>query len=554
MDELNIKNDPISLPQDGKSTGEINEALKEMEMLSDDKSVVTEVSENQKDITLLDQQSANVKLAKSPLHIIEEICNDMAEFLDSLKEFEVKAGRVADMWFRNAETIASTNGNLNEKQQEEFFINVTLGVAATGIAKIFTTGLAALQLEKLKGLLKDQAKCKLEDLQKALRIQEEVCNNGLTQFLQASTYTDRQILFSEYRLALYYLDCTKYLIATYEAALENKFQNSVHYPSFYLIDCEIFYSQVTKTHRASSEEAILEAKIETIAKTAIEGAEALAENREPSTAAGLLGSDEAVTGMAVLDVMPAFSINEEGEVKSSLISHEKDEDEECPDILRKNSPLFKLMVLRECAEGKTDSFALAVKENEVLNSLIKHCMAIGATHRKYESIKTLHVINTLLFGVLFFCIAFIPLDFAWYWSLGSGVLGFIIARWMAPWTALKDKYNDKVTMICCCIQQEAKKASGYTEDILSKINAATKKRLWILILGGCIGLLGGPIGFLICLILGASIGGYFDGKEREVKVEDYETFSIGSKVKPIIMMCLLGILIICVILGGPIEW
>ena len=540
MDNLNINHDPVSSPMDGAS----KDALKEMamDMSGGNTSVDTQEREKQDDRTLLGQQSVNIKPEKSPLHVIEEISNDMAQFFDTLKEFEAKTGQIADMWFRNADIIVASNGDLNQKQQEEFFVNITLGVSAIGIANIFTTISKAVQLEKVKGLLRKQADDRLNGLLENIEGLEYVCKIAFTRFQEASTYTDRQKSFIEYRRSSYYLDCAKYLIATYQAALENKFQDSVPYPSFYRIDCEIFYSQVTNTRRASSKEAILEAKIETIVKTAEEGSHALVENREPSVSAGLLGSDEAITGMAVLDVMPIISINEEGEVATSLSSD--DENEETLSFLRKDSPLFKLMVLREMAEGKNTPFALAVKKNAVLNSVTSHCMAIGATYKEYNSINMLHTINTLLCGVLFFCIAFVVWDFAWYWSIGFGVLGYFIAIMMAPWTSLKNKYNDKIAMICSCIQQEAKMASGHAEDILSQINTATKKRLWAIILGGIIGLCGGPIGLVIGLILGASLGGFFDGKEKKVQVEDYASFSIGSKVKPIIIMCLLSILII----------
>lgn len=501
-------------------------------------------SQNEKtaeDMTPRMTTETDIIIKKDPLHIMKVVSEEMGNFLDMLKEVDEKFARMADVWFDNARAIASKD-KLNEKDEDELIANLCIAIGTIGVGNIWKTVQTSIKLNDVKKTLKQYGKDRLHALRNLLTNQQEMLSSAEANFSRSSNVEDILRTYSTLRDTRYFLNCTQYLVSTYEAAQDDTFQNEVAYPSLFDINTELFFNVLTDTQKASSKEAILKFRQETVVKEANEASKKILDGSNATKAQVLLVADEAVSAMAVYNVNPL------PENQDTLT--EIDDNTECPWYCATDSPYFRMTVADEVSIGAESELARHVRNNNFLNNFKEHFIEIGNANKRFQSCTKLYMSNVWLFGILMFFIALFNWDLAWYWSLGIGVIAFIIGGMMAPVSSLEEEFRAKVTKIERCIQIESLKKAGYVKPIsLYDIHSTNSKKWYLIVIGGVIGLVGGPIGCIIGLLIGAALGGYINIDSDKELDTDYSKMTFGKKKTTIGITIILVIFILIVIAG-----
>ena len=522
----------LSKEQDGAS---IDDALNEMK----NDMVESQNEKSVRDLTPTLQTETPIVKRKDPLHVIKSVSEEMGNFLDLLKDVDGKFAKMADIWFDNARAIASKD-HLSEKDEDELIVNLCIAIGTIGVGNVWQTVQTSIKLNDVVNALKQCGKGRLKDLKELLVCQQEMLSAAEENFSRSSEVDNILKTYNTLRDTRYFLNCTQYLVSTYEAAQNGTFQNEVAYPSLYDINTEMFFNVLTDTKKASSDEAVLQSRQETVVNEANAAAERIIDGTPATKAQVLLVADEAVSAMAVYNVNPL--------PKNLNTLTEIDEETDCPWFSEPSSPYFRMAVADETAMDAQSELAKKVRNNAFLKNFKEHLFELSNAKERYQSCLSLYMLNVFLFGLLIFFIAFLDCDFAWYWSLVVAFIGLFIGRWLTPVSSLEEGYQAKVTKIERCIQIESLHKAGYVKPIsLYDIKSTNTKKWYMILIGGVIGLAGGPIGCIFGLLIGALLGGYLGSDSNEELDTDYSKMTFGKKKTTIIITILLGCLNLLVI-------
>lgn len=469
------------------------------------------------------------------LKVFQTINDMMGDFFNSIKTLNSSFSAYADAFYNNARNIGTSleKRKLTEQEFDEMVGNILAGTVINGVGEVWASVQMQRQLNEVKELLRKDALANDEAKYKAIKgikenIQDTVdaaCEQYDLCVERNSTFDDLHEKFDAMRLALYNQRLVLFLYATYNAAIEDRFQNDYPYPNLYDLNLMLFEFVLDLKEKHSSNEAKTQYYRKEIEK-AIDGiASAIKGERVPSVGETLLSMDSGLMGVAIYLSNPTQTIecNED-----ELIGVDDDTIEPyCRDFLSKFVALYK-----ECLQfNSTSQLATYLFNNKAFTDGVEHILQLFFVPEAYKKRMLIININIFLSGILAF-ISSMEYGLKWYWSLLIGVVGFVLIAVLSPGKSTTQKFMKKLNYVERAIKFTALKNAGYQETIdLHAIQIKNNSKWIFAIIGALFGLIFTPVGAVIGFFVGIGLAKFLSDDDEKEQEYDYTAVSTGKSWK-----------------------
>lgn len=524
----------------------MNDALAEMQSEMTASETATQQPLSDSDASSLTQVGEsldyNTYLIKTP-EIIKQIDDLMGDFFNSIKNVNIQFASYADAFYENARKI-SYKDKITEDEFNEMAVSQIAGMTINGIANLWNSIRMMQNLNTIKKFLAREATNKLQDIKDIDNIMPEIVNAAVAQYYKRyEDGADCQKLYDAFnamRLTLYSQNLVTFLVATYEAALENKFQNEVTYPNMYDMNAWMLNILIGDDDKLSSDEAKL-AKYRANIKTLIERmTQTMKSNSAPSPEECILAMDQGIMGVAIHDCYPLSltTAYEDGFVTV-------DEESFLPASAEFYHEFYNLYATAE--ENPIHPLANALLNNGIFTETINNYAQFHKEANKFGKRNLWMNINVILIAALAF-VSGMYNDWKWYWAtLFAFAVGSVFAM-LSPFKSTKKRFLKKVTYIERTIQKSSLVASGYVETLdLKAIEIKNRKGYLLAFLGLCLGAIFGPIGAIVGALVGFGIAGGFNDDDPDEEDYDHTKVKTGNMFVVYFMTILLTAAIIAVI-------
>lgn len=423
------------------------------------------------------------------LKVFEEIDCLIAQLFQSLKVIDSQFGEYAQIFYNEANRLA--NSERTEEEDRELIANVALGLTTTAVGKLWQSISVSKQLVEIKGILKNEAKSKIKSIRYLKKRMPDILEVAEERFREAD-YKSAYIPLQNLRSTLYHSAMLEFLLATYEAALKDKFQNTVGFPPYAWVNRYLLYACLGNNVSFVNNENIA-GRQNAIDWLVTEAEAAIQRRHVPPKNAYLFTKDPGIMAIAICDYYPL-----EDEVKWS------DEDDF---IMESESVFAKFMGLYYSAVERPDTpIAEAALNNETLVEMSGHFFKISKTRKEYDGNVGAKDWTLVLLCLLGFLMSFVIWEFKWYWSIAVGLSAGFIGRQFMSYGKLEDKTIVKLSNISKTIQMNSYEKAGFQQIVNLAELEQKNHNVWVAaVCGGLIGLLGGPIGCIIGIVAGIII-------------------------------------------------
>lgn len=498
---------------------------------------------------------ANQSVALTPLdqrevvRVFKDISNYMGDFFNSLKPVDAHFAQLADEEYAKASQLASKE-NLTEEEFDDMMVNILSAITITGVGEMFKTIQTAQALNEVKKILREEARQKLKLFKKTKKSMSTIYEAANERFQEVSqNLDDPDDIYEKFcalRIAMYNDLLLEFLIATYEAANENKFQGEFNYPVLFFLNQSFLYNWILCIdEKTSSEEATLNTRRKYI-KSFIEKIErTITDNLTPTPEEIVFAKDPGLMAVAIHDYNPYETIgytddgDEVGVDSNSLHP-------DCADELRIFYDLYKV----GDANSTQSDLANSLVQNKSLEEGVLHILNLFSVSMDYKKRMMSVNINLFLGGILGFVVS-MAYGLKWYWSLGIGVVCCVLMAKASREKSITRKFMKKLNYVERAIKMTALNNGGYTEPInLQQIDVNNKSGCLLAVIGFLIGCIGGPIGAIVGALVGFGINKFLNSEEKLNNEYDYDSVSTGKAWKGYMVTAMLVIGII----AGIIRW
>lgn len=349
------------------------------------------------------------------------------------------------------------------------------------------------------------------------------------------------ICLSNLRESEYMDQVSLFLEATYEAALEGKFQDSYPYPSFAPINRNILYGLLCGKPELAKNE-FWEGRRECIESLISKTETVINENGMPSKELYVFASDSQVMAIAVHDIYP---MAENDDVEFTDDNQER---------LKSQEYYEKFLQLYKAALSNRENIeAKAILNNEMLAETVNHYLEIDIAIADSQSRLGTQVCIIGLIALLGFLSTWLLNAWPWYWSVLIGVVAAVITFIIMPISRVFEDRNDKLIRIEKSIQNDSLNRGGEVKMIdLASLEKNTTRPWKGALIGALLGLFippfflmgalaWGAVGFILVLIFGGE-------KDQEDVDYSYGHIKVGPSLKMRIFMyfliaCCIGVVV-----------
>lgn len=482
--------------------------------------------------------------------VFEDISNYMGDFFNSLKPVDAHFAQLADEEYAKARQIASKK-NLTEQDFDDMMVNILSAITITGVGEMFKTIQTAQALNEVKKILREDAKDKLKSFKKTKKSISTIYEAANERFQEVSqNIDDPDDIYEKFcalRTTMYNDSLLDFLIATYEAANENKFQGKFNYPVLFFLNQSFLYNWILCIdEKTSSDEATLNTRRKYIKSFIEKIKRTITSNLTPTPEEIVFAKDPGLMAVAIHDYNPYETIgytddgNEVGVDSNSLHP-------DCADELLIFDDLYKV----GDANSTQSDLANSLVQNKSLEEGVLHIRNLFSVSKDYQKRMLFININLILGGILGFVVS-MAYGLKWYWSLGIGVVCCVLIAKFSPEKTITRKFMKKLNYVERAIKMTALNNGGYTEPInLQQIDVNNKSGCLLAVIGFLIGcLLGGPVGAIVGALIGFGVTKFLNSEEKPNNEYDYGSVSTGKAWKGYIVTAILAIGIIL----GIIRW
>lgn len=458
------------------------------------------------------------------LKIFQEIDSIIAQFFQSLKVIDSQFGEYAQIFYNEANRLADMDRS--EEENRELIANIALGLTTTAIGKLWQSILVSKQLGEIKKILKNEAREKLKSIRNLKKSMPSILEVAEERFREES-YKDAYIPLLNLRSTLYHSSMLEFLMATYEAALNDKFQNTVGFPTYAWVNRYLLYACLGNNASLVNNENIA-GRQKAIDWLVSEADSAIQRKHVPPKSAYLFAKDPGIMAIAICDYYPM-------EEDVQWVEDEKF-------VMESESAFAKFMGMYYSAAERPDTpIAEAVLNNETLVEMNEHFFKIAKTREEYDGNVNAKTWTFLLICLLGYLVSFVIWNFEWYWSIAIGLSAGFIARQFMSFAKLEEKTIVKLSNISKTIQMSSYEKAGF-QQIVNLAELEQKNRnVWVAgLCGGLIGLLGGPIGCIIGVAVGIIIASIKPSDDKGDYSYDHIRVKTTKKVKLLLFILVLA--------------
>lgn len=498
---------------------------------------------------------ANQSVALTPLdqrkvvRVFEDISNYMGDFFNSLKPVDAHFAQLADEEYAKARQLASKD-NLTEQEFDDMMVNILSALTITGVGEMFKTIQTAQALNEVKKILREEARQKLKLFKKTKKSMSTIYEAANERFQEVSqNLDDPDDIYEKFcalRTAMYNDSLLEFLIATYEAANENKFQGEFNYPVLFFLNQSFLYNWILCIdEKTSYDEATLNTRRKYIKRFVEKIERTIINDLTPTPEEIVFAKDPGLMAVAIHDYNPYETIgytddgDEVGVDSNSLHP-------DCADELRIFYDLYKV---GDSNSAQSD-LANSLVQNKSLEEGVIHILNLFSVSMDYKKRMMSVNINMFLGGILGFVVS-MAYGLKWYWSLGIGVVCCVLMAKASREKSITRKFMKKLNYVERAIKMTALNNGGYTEPInLQQIDENNKSGCLPAVIGFLIGCIGGPIGAIVGALVGFWITKLLNSEEQPNNEYDYDSVSTGKAWKGYMVTAILVIGII----AGIIRW
>lgn len=458
------------------------------------------------------------------LKVFHEIDNLMAQLFQSLKVIDSQFGEFAQIFYNEANRLA--NSERSDQEDRELIANIALGLTTTAVGKLWQSISVAKQLGEIKGILKRDAKNKIKSIRHLKKSMPYILEVAEERFSEAD-YKNAYLPLRNLRSTLYHSAMLEFLLVTYEAALNDRFQDTVAFPTYAWVNRYLLYASLSNKASLVNNENIA-GRQNAIDWLVTEAESAVKRKHVPPKNAYLFAKDPGIMAIAICDYYPM-----EDEVKWS---------EEEDFVMESESAFAKFMGMYIAATERPDTtIAEAVLNNETLAEMNEHFFKIAKTREEYEGNVNAKTWTIILICLLGFLISFVIWDLQWYWCIAVGLTTGFFGRQFMSFARLEEKTVVKLTNISKTIQINSYEKAGF-QQIVNLAELEQKNRnVWVAALcGGLIGLLGGPVGCIIGIVVGIIVASSKSGDADGDYSYDHIRVKTTKKVKFLLFILVLA--------------
>ena len=458
------------------------------------------------------------------LKLFHEIDSLIAQLFQSLKVIDSQFGEYAQIFYNEANRLADRTRT--EEEDRELIANIALGLTTTAVGKLWQSISVSKQLGDVKSILKREARDKIKSVRNLKKSMPDILKVAEERFCEAS-YKDAYMPLQNLRNSLYHSSMLEFLMATYEAALNGKFQNTVAFPTYAWVNRYLLYACLSNKASLVNDENIA-GRQNAIDWLVAEADSAIKRKHVPPKNAYLFAKDPGIMAMAICDYYPM----------EDNVRWVEDEDF----VMESESTFAKFMGLYYSAVERPDTpIAEAVLNNETLAEMNEHFFKIAKTREEYDGNVNAKTWTIILICLLGFLISFVIWNLQWYWCIAVGLSAGFIGRQFMSFARLEEKTIVKLTNISKTIQMNSYEKAGF-QQIVNLAELEQKNRnVWVAALcGGLIGLLGGPVGCIIGIAVGIIIASSKSGEAEGDYSYDHIRVKTTKKVKFLLFILVLA--------------
>lgn len=316
--------------------------------------------------------------------VFEDISNYMGDFFNSLKPVDAHFAQLADEEYAKARQIASKK-NLTEQDFDDMMVNILSAITITGVGEMFKTIQTAQALNEVKKILREDAKDKLKSFKKTKKSISTIYEAANERFQEVSqNIDDPDDIYEKFcalRTTMYNDSLLDFLIATYEAANENKFQGKFNYPVLFFLNQSFLYNWILCIdEKTSSDEATLNTRRKYIKSFIEKIKRTITSNLTPTPEEIVFAKDPGLMAVAIHDYNPYETIgytddgNEVGVDSNSLHP-------DCADELLIFDDLYKV----GDANSTQSDLANSLVQNKSLEEGVLHIRNLFSVSKDYQN-------------------------------------------------------------------------------------------------------------------------------------------------------------------------
>ena len=455
---------------------------------------------------------------KKQLKIFEEINIQMGRFCQALKVVDARFEQQAQVFYKAADELGKKE-KLSDEESIELAVNIAAWATVKLFGKIYANLQKSKQLSEVKRILKQEADVRLDSVKQLKGWMPSILETAYDRYNNVADFESITRCVSNLRESEYMNAVVLFLEATYEAALQNKFQDTYAYPSFAPINRHILYGILCGKPELACDD-YLEGRRNCIEGLISKTEEEIKGKEQLSKEAYVFASDPQVMAIAIHDVYP-MTDSYDVEIDESL------EEER---LVSQNYYSNFVQLYEDAEIYPQNIIAQAALNNDSLIDTVTHYQAIERTFKDHDALCAHQLSIIGLSGLSAFLSIWLTVGWSWYWALLIGVIVGAIVYWIMPTKKATDKAFDKLIRIEKSIQDSNKTKGGDVKMVdlafmESQTNSPWKGALIGAILGIPFILWGGPlwgaiIGFIAVLIFG--------GKDEEEEADySYEHIKVA---------------------------
>ncbi len=467
----------------------------------------------------------------------------LGDFFKKLKEVDEKFNTCAQYCFGKADKIMSSIKNPSEEEKKLAIAYTAAALTVKGIGSLWQAVQTEQQLRGIIKIFASEAPDKLPYIGMLIDMADMGSDVAFTMLLNSTSIDSVLENLEVYRSLDYTFRLANYLYAVYDASLNGSF-TELPYPTMFDVN-KALLANLAHIDKKDTEELQLTSNRVELTKVAERISSVMnGDQKLPELLDVLLASDEQLTAAAISMGLPGPEMFKEEENDSEESRHFPFENlNQCPESLDYVSSFSYLL---SC--GDSHAISEKIKSNGTLKSIADYIEEFKKNQSQFDSRERLYAINAYLLGAVFFLFFWHVFEWKWYWSLIVGVVMSIIGFKVAPYSDLGQNCRHKAILLERELYKNTKFQGGFTDVI--NFHEIRRKNNYVFagaLIGGIIGIFGGPLTFIGGCVLGAFIGHLI--KSHKTEDENWRNISIGSGWKAKLCCGILSISFLLLLLG-----
>ncbi len=523
MNNETINNAETTQTQDSPMASEIQNALDQM---SQETTHQTDISSYSPNLPLGSGQ--NISIDSMP-EIFVKIDNMMGSLLETLATIDSKFKSASKSFFASADKI-SKKKNIKDEDLYAIYANLIFAGTIEAAGNLWRSILSKKAIAEVKRLLNQEAQGKLQFLyqtKQQMDISLEICKSRFLENYYLCNETKLKSL-AQYRTALYHSLLTEFLITTYEAALEGKFQNALPFPTLDKVNRYLLYYVLNCREDLLDDAAVNERA--DFMRTQFNCVKNCIGIKCPQLSYYLLAADAPLFSIGCYDLYPLIYENPTEVIwsdKANLILESESVYEIFKEIENKRQNLNNTHT--PILEG--------LEKNSAYSRVHKTLEALNETRQENDERLGYQIFIVALLGLMGFLGTWLIYDLKWYGCLVISLIIMAISNWILPISKGLDKAKEKMARIEKNGQVTLQTMGGYKKMLdLYQYEKESNLGCLLAIIFGIIGAAAGPIGCFIGIGLGLFLG----EKKQDYPIDySYKHLRVKPTVKTTIFMWVL---------------